>query len=401
MTPWLSVVGMGEDGPDGLGRAARAALDGAEVLIGDARLLALVPEDERPRRLWPHPLTDLLPDIGGMRGRPVCVLASGDPLHFGIGELLVRRFGIDELTFYPAPSSFSLACARLGWSRAAVETRSLHNRPVPSVLDALYPGARLLLLTRDGTTPAEVAALLTANGWGESRLTVLERLGGPGERTMSATAAAWPAGRCNDLNVLAVDCVARSSAMVRSRAAGLPDDAYRTDGLLTKREVRAATLAALAPQPGQVLWDVGAGSGSIAIEWLRLAPNGRAFAIEPDENRRALIEANALAFGIGGLTVVAGTAPAVLAGLPAPDSVFIGGGLTAPGLVEACWSALPAGGRLVANAVTMDGEVALFAARERWGGDLVRIAVWRAGPVGGMNGWKPLMPVTQWSAVKV
>jgi precorrin-6Y C5,15-methyltransferase (decarboxylating) len=400
MIPWLAIVGLNEDGLAGLTAAARAWVDAAEVLVGDRRLLAMIPEDSRPRLCWPNPLQAVLPEIEQRRGRAVCVLASGDPLHFGIGDLLTRHFPIGEMSIHPAASAFTLACARLGWSRSTVETLSVHNRPIDALTAYLQPGAKLLVLTRNGRTPGEVAAMLRAQGWGASWLTVLERMGGAGECMLCATAADWSLESVHDLNTLAIDCIADPDAMPLSRVPGLPDQVFRNDGLLTKREVRVATLSALAPMAGQVLWDVGAGSGAIGIEWLRATPRGRVFAIESDETRRGLIAANARALGVPDLTVVAGEAPAALRGLAQPDAIFIGGGLTTPGLVEACWQALPSGGRLVANAVTIDGEAVILAQQAKVGGDLTRIAVWRGGPVGGMTGWKPMMPVTQWSVAK-
>jgi precorrin-6Y C5,15-methyltransferase (decarboxylating) len=400
MMRWLSVVGIGEDGLDGIGAAAKAAIVGAELLVGDARTLALVPTDARPRLTWPRPLAAAIPEIAAHRGQPVCVLASGDPMNFGVGVLLARHFGAEELSVHPAPSAFSLACARLGWGLADVTTLSVHSRPVETVLGKLAPGRRLLLLTRDGTTPAAIAALLHDRGWGASRLVALERMGSPAEGRVVSTADEWPAAPVDDLNVLAIECTAGPDALPLSTAPGLPDAVFDSDGMLTKREVRAVTLAALAPLDGQVLWDVGAGCGSIALEWLRLAPAGRAFAVEAHASRRELIATNAKTLGVAGLTVVAGRAPEALAALPRPDTIFIGGGLTAPGLIDACWEALPAAGRLVANAVTTEGETAMLERRASWGGELTRIAVWRDKPVGRMTGWQGLMPVTIWSVVK-
>lgn len=300
----------------------------------------------------------------------------------------------------PAPSAFSLAAARLGWSLAEVETLTLHGRPLELLHPSVLPGAKLLVLSEGGGTPGRVARLLCERGYGESRLVVLEHMGGAREEVHEGTAADWAEREIADLNTIAVDCVAGPEAALLPRTPGLPDAAFRHDGQLTKREVRAATLAALAPVPGQRLWDVGAGCGSIAVEWMRAAPRAEAVAIERNRERVAMIAANASALGTPKLEIVAGAAPAALEGLGAPDAVFIGGGLTTEGLLEACWSALQPGGRLVANAVTLEGEQALVAWRSRIGGDLVRIAVSRAEPVGPFTGWRPLMPVTQFQAQK-
>ena len=398
-TPWLSVVGMHEDGLAGLGARARALVEGAETLAGDARMLAHVPEDGRERLSWPKPLSALFPEFEKRRGRRVCVLASGDPLVHGIGALIAARF--PEAEIVPAPSSFALARARMGWDAASSETLSLHNRPLESLGAALRPGARLLVLTRDGTTPAAAAAFLAARGYGASRLTVFERMAGPREARLEGIAAAWPHGAVDDLNVLAIACVADAGALAMSRAPGLDDDLFASDGVMTKREARILTIAALAPLPGQVLWDVGAGCGSIAIEWLRLAgPRARAFAVEAKPERLALIAENRTRFGADALEPVAGEAPGALAGLPPPDAIFIGGGLTAPGVFEACWQALKPGGVLVANGVSLEAEAALAGLSRSHGGALVRIEVARAAPLGGFTGWRPLMPLTQWSVRK-
>ncbi len=298
----------------------------------------------------------MVDEIVGLRGTPVCVLATGDPMFFGIGVTLAKRVSVDEMTILPAPSAFSLACARLGWPLAEVETLTLHGRPLALINGYIQPGARLLILSNDGATPCQVAGVLRERGYGESRLSVFEHMGGDKERCIEATAADWAQDRVADLNTLAVACIADPGAAHLPRVPGLPDDAFAHDGQLTKREVRAATLAALAPAPGQLLWDVGAGCGSIAIEWLRAAPNARAIAIERDAARRALIEANAATLGVPRLEIVAGVAPAALGGLAAPDAVFIGGGVADAALVEACWRALRLGGRLVANVVTVEGE---------------------------------------------
>lgn len=398
---WLSVVGLGEDGWDGLTPTARALVGGAGLLVGGARHLSLVPPVAgQERRPWPSPLTDALPALLAERGRAVCVLASGDPSWFGIGATLSRVVPADETIVVPAPSAFSLAAARLGWPLQETACLTVHGRPLELMIPHLQPGARLLILSWDGTTPARLAALLRQRGFGASRLTVLEAMGGPRESRADATADAWTVERVADLNTLAVDCVASANARILPRAPGLPDDWFAHDGQITKREVRAVTLSALAPRRGALLWDVGAGSGSIGIEWMLADPANRAVAVEHREDRVARILANAAAFGVPGLTIARGKAPGALGGLAAPDAVFIGGGLTNDGVLDACWDALKPGGRLVANAVTLESEAALFAAHARLGGELSQIAVSRAAPVGGFRGWRPLMPVTQWRVDK-
>ncbi|MEX2974171.1 precorrin-6y C5,15-methyltransferase (decarboxylating) subunit CbiE [Streptomyces sp. C184] len=415
----LSVVGIGADGWDGLPAASRLALCAAEVLIGGARQLALLPAECAGERVpWPSPLRPAVPGLlAAYAGRRICVLASGDPMFYGIGrtlsEVLAEQAGRAPadapgapvaghrpLRILPHPSSVSYACARLGWPLEDTEVVTLVGRPAENLLRALYDGRRVLVLSAGAHTPAEVAALLRTHGFGPTRMRVLEQLGGARERTAEGVAADWDLPPGDALNVLALDCVRAPGTPHLSTVPGLPDAAYEHDGQLTKRHVRAATLAALAPAPGELLWDIGGGSGSIAVEWLRAHRSCRAVSVERDPVRAERIGRNARTLGVPGLRVVTGSAPAALEGLPVPDAVFIGGGLTAPGLLDACWAALPAGGRLVANTVTLESEALLADRHRRHGGELVRLAVSHAVPVGGFTGWRQAMPVTQWSAVK-
>jgi len=402
MEPWLTVVGIGEDGLAGLGEAARDAVLGAPVVIGGARHLALLPETQgQARHPWPSPFSEGCAWILSRRGTPVCVLASGDPMLFGVGATLAARVPMAEMRVFSAPSSVSLAAARLGWPLHQAPVLPLHGRPLAALHPLLTDGARLLLLAEDGTTAAHVAALLVARGFGASAMTVLERLGGPRERRLEGRADAWSHAPGADLAVIALDCHADAEAEGGlSRLAGLPDDAFAQDGQITKRDQRAVTLARLAPRPGELLWDVGAGCGSVGIEWMRSHPACRTIAIEARADRRAFIKANREGLGVPGLEIVAGRAPEALDGLTAPDAVFIGGGVTMPGVAERCWDALTPGGRLVANAVTLEGEAALVTLQARWGGDLTRLSVSHARPLGGFHGWRPAMPVTLLSARK-
>jgi precorrin-6B C5,15-methyltransferase / cobalt-precorrin-6B C5,C15-methyltransferase len=399
MQKWLSVVGIGEDGLAGLSPIARSLLDQAEVIVGGDRHLAMLPpEDCREKIVWTSPIERSISEILNRRGQTVCVLASGDPMCYGIGATLTRRVAIAEMTIVPAPSAFSLACARLGWAVTAVETLSLCGRD-PAVLTAsLYPGAKLLVLSADRQTPAIVAKLLVDRGYGDTRITVLERMGGDHERQVEGTAATWAATDLADLNTIALVCP--QSVPDFSRLAGLPDSAFRHDGQLTKREVRAITLAALAPLSGQLLWDVGAGCGSIGIEWLRSHPHCQAIAVEQNTDRLPYLTHNALALGTPNFRIVSGRAPAALHDLPLPDAIFIGGGLTVPDLFETCWQSLRSGGRLVTNAVTIESEQQVFQWQSQHGGDLTRIAIQRAEPIGKFLGWKPKAPITQWTVVK-
>ncbi|GII58425.1 precorrin-6Y C(5,15)-methyltransferase [decarboxylating] [Planotetraspora thailandica] len=371
------------------------------MLIGGPRQLDLVPPSGAERVAWPSPLLAALPGlIDEHAGRDVCVLASGDPMFFGIGSTLARLLGPGRLRVLPHLSSLSLACARLGWPAEQVEVVSLVGRPLAVLNAPVQPGRRLIVLSADGATPSRVAGLLTARGYGASKLIVLSDLGAPTEARQDGTAAAWPHTTSAALNVVAVECAAGPDTRALPLVPGLPDDAFEHDGQLTKREVRAVSLSRLAPLPGETLWDVGAGAGSIAIEWMRSHPSCTAVAVEGRAERAERIRRNADALGVPGLRVVEGAAPAALDGLPRPDAVFVGGGVTAPGVVEACWAALRPGGRLVANAVTLESEAVVGQWYGRLGGDLVRLAVQRASPVGGFTGWRAMMPVTVWSVTK-
>lgn len=395
---WLSVVGIGEDGIDGLGVTARAAIACAAVVFGGSRHLALArPLIAGDARAWPTPFDAAA--VTALRGRPVCVLASGDPFQHGVGATLARRVDPAEMTVIPAASAFGLAAARLGWALQEVEAISLHGRPEALILPLLHHGARILALTSGGGAPARIAGRLVAAGFGESRLHVLEAMGGPRERRRTLRAADFGDHACAALNVLAIEVEAGTDAAILPLA-GLDDGLFEHDGQITKREVRAVTLAALAPRRGEILWDIGAGSGSVAIEWMLRHPSLRAVAVEARPERAARIRRNAERLGTPGLDVREGLAPAALAGLPTPDAIFLGGGGADPGVLDTVVAALPAGGRLVANAVTLATQTLLTRTAGRLGGALVTLSVARAGPVGGMTAWRPAMPVVQWSWVK-
>lgn len=399
MSPWLTVVGIGEDGFKGLGRNARHALLRATRIIGAQRQLDLLPLCiGGERQLWPSPFS--LEPVLARRGEPVCVLASGDPMFYGVGASLARQVAAEELLILPAPSSVSLAAARLGWPLQEVVSVSVVARPLAAIHAHLASGVRLLVLSNDGSSPALIAALLAERGYGPSRLSVFEHLGGAQERRIDGIAQSWGEPAVADLNLLAIDCLADPDAPRLSRLAGLPDAAFKHDGQLTKRDVRAITLARLAPMPGELLWDVGAGSGSIGIEWMRAHPSCRALAIEADEGRQALIEYNRDALGVPGLQLVRGTAPQALDGLEAPDAIFIGGGVTRDGVLDTCWQQLRPGGRLVANAVTLQSEMTLMNWRAQHGGELTRLHVAQAQPLGEFDTWRQALPITLLEVVK-
>jgi precorrin-6Y C5,15-methyltransferase (decarboxylating) len=395
---WLSIIGIGEDGLAGLTATTRALLDTAEVLIGGKRHLAMIPDDGRERIAWPTPMHDLINDFNRFRGRPTAVLTSGDPMCFGVGKHLAKRIPAAELIIIPTPSAFSLAAARLGWSLPDTTCFTLHGRPVETLACHVCPGGRLLMLTHGRRTPGEVSDWLARHGFGKSEMTALAHMGGEKETRFDGHADDW-AHDVPDLNTLAVTCIAGPDANWLPRTAGLLDAAFEHDGKMTKREMRALTIARLMPHPGALLWDVGAGCGSVSVEWLRAAPHSRAIALEPIAERRAMAARNAAAFGVPHLEILDARAPEALAGLPAPDAVFIGGGLAAETIATAIAAVKP-GGRLVANAVTLDSEAVLLATHARHGGDLVRLAIDRAAPVGRYHAWRPAMPVTQWAWVK-
>jgi len=402
---WLSIVGIGEDGIDGLSPVARGLVGGAEIVFGGRRHLALAAALIRgAARPWPSRFDRAIDEVVALRGRQVCVLASGDPFVHGVGALLARRVEPHETVVVPAPSAFSLAAARLGWALPETALVSLHARALDLVRPHLQPGMRVLALTSDRETPAALARLLAQAGFGPSRFIVLEALGGPRERIRTTTAARFDLDAIHDLNVVAVEVAAAPGARVIARTAGLPDAMFEHDGQITKRETRAVTLSSLAPRRGELLWDIGAGAGSIAIEWMLADPTLRAIAIEARPDRAARIRRNAAAFGVPALEIVEGEAPAALDALAQPDAIFIGGGAGAPGILDRAAAALRPGGRLVVNAVTLETEALLIARHAALGGELIRIAVARAEPLGGGQRerlvWRPALPVTQFVWVK-
>lgn len=400
--PWLDLVGIGESGWAGLAEDARAAVTDARLLVGGERHLAMVPERAGQQRMsWPRPIKDGIRAILDRRGEAVCVLASGDPFCFGIGATLSRHLPAAEMRALPAPSAFSLAAARLGWPLQAARCLSIHGRDPQALRAALAPGRRLLVLTGDGHGPALIASLLREAGYGASRMVAFEAMGGPQEARHAQRAADWPPAPIADLNTVAIECRCEPPQAAVPLTPGRDEARFAHDGQISKQEIRALILAQLGPRGGECLWDVGAGSGAVAVEWLLADTANRAVAVEADHARLQRAADNAAAFGVGGaLTTQHGRAPQALAGLPAPDAVFIGGGLTTPGLLDACWAALPAHGRCVATAVTLEGEAALTAARARLGGRLIRLSVERAEPLGRYHGWQPLRPVTLWNATR-
>jgi precorrin-6Y C5,15-methyltransferase (decarboxylating) len=394
---WLSIVGIGEDGAEGLSPVARGLIESAEIVFGGRRHLSLAgPLIRGAARPWPSPFDGAAEEVLRHRGRQICVLASGDPFHYGVGAVLARHIDAREMIVVPGASAFSLAAARLGWSLPETVLLSLHGRTLDPIRPHLQPDARILALTSDGDGPAAVAQLLVQSGFGKSRLTVLEALGGSRERIRRMAAASFDLGTVDPLNLMAIEVEAAPDSRVLARAPGLADHLFEHDGQITKREIRAVTLSSLAPRRGQRLWDIGSGSGSVAIEWLLADPLMRAVAVERHADRAARIRRNTAAFGVPGLEIVEAAAPAALAALATPDAVFIGGGASDAGVLDAATRALRPGGRLVVNAVTLETEAIILARHAAFGGELIRVAISRADVVGDMTGWRAAMPVTQW-----
>jgi precorrin-6B C5,15-methyltransferase / cobalt-precorrin-6B C5,C15-methyltransferase len=398
---WLSIIGIGEDGLESLSPVARSLINQAEIIVGGDRHLSMLEIGKRDQLVWGNPISETINQILSHRGRSVCVLASGDPLWYGVGVTLLKQIPQDEVIIIPAPSTFSLACARLGWSMTEVETLSLCGRPASLLQAYIYPKAKLLVLSSDRHTPKIVAQTLIDSGFGQSKFTVLEHLNGNKERIVSGIAEFLDFSQgFADLNAIAIECITnfKDPVKILSRSVGLPDHAYIHDGQLTKKEVRAITLSALAPSAGELLWDVGAGCGSIGIEWLRSHPRNRAIAIE--KSRTSYIAENANSLGVPNLEIIEGLAPEALKNLPMPDAIFIGGGITNPDMIETCWQELRSQGRLVANVVTLEGEQILYTYQQKLGGTLTRISIERAEAIGSFLGWKPMKPVTQWVVYK-
>ncbi|MDG1118392.1 MAG: precorrin-6y C5,15-methyltransferase (decarboxylating) subunit CbiE [Flavimaricola sp.] len=396
--PWLHIVGIGEDGLDGLVPATRAIVEAAEVILGGDRHHQLAANPGAERIAWPSPFDAMIETIRGLRGRRAVVLVTGDPLWFSVGARIGRAIAPSEIVYHPQLSAFQLAAARMGWSLADVETLTVHGRPVEQMIAFIQPDARLLILTTGAETPAQIARFLAQRGFGASRMTVLAAMGGKEEARFDGLAETWD-HVVPPFNTLAVECIAAPDAALMPRVPGLDDELFQSDGTMTKREVRAVTLAKLMPMRGALLWDIGTGCGSVAIEWMRAARYARAIGIEPRADRRAMAAANALALGVPHLRLIDGEAPEVLAGLDAPDAIFIGGGLTDE-VFEVAFAALRPLGRMVANAVTLESEAVLLTLHKKYGGQLSKISVQRAEPVGRLTGWRPQMPVTQWSLIK-
>lgn len=395
--PWLTILGWGESGTEGLTPASRGALDRAEIVYGARRHLRLLPPLDAEVRQWPVPFADGIPRLLAERGRRVVLLVSGDPFWFGAGTTLTRHLSGGEWRALPSPSTFSLAASRLGWALDGCTCLGLHAKPLTRIRPQLHRGRRLLVLLRDGDAVGELANLLQRFGFGVSRLHLLESLGGERERIRTLPAdAELPADITHPVAVgLEVD----GEGPALPHTPGLPDALFEHDGQITRPAVRAMTLAALAPAPGERLWDIGTGSGSVAIEWLLAHPDNRALAFERSAERAARARRNAGNLGVDWLEVVEGRAPDVLQSQPLPDAVFIGGGLSAP-LLERLWTQLPAGVRIVANAVTLESDALLGQWQQKVGGDLLRLELASVAAIGTRRGWKASYPIVQWRVTR-
>ncbi len=398
--PWISVVGIGEDGLSGLGEEARARIAEAQILAGGRRHLALVPASQAARIPWGSPFEDSVRALAEHRGKKVVVLASGDPSWFGVAKVVLRHFPLQEVRILPHVSAFQLAAARLGWAIEEIGTVSLHNRPATRLLRELAPGRRLLILTSGPHMPATIADLVARHGHGAARVTVFGHLGGPRETVWSGGTAEVSAQRFPILNLVALALPRELEATEEAAALDLDDDAFEHDGNITKAEYRAAAIARLCPGPSRLLWDVGAGSGAMAITWIFRCGSAAAPAIEKRPDRAVRIRRNAARLGTPELRVIEGEAPEALPAEETPDAIFVGGGLAVPGLLQTCFARLAPGGRLVAHAVTMGGEQALYGLYEEVGGTLQRLALSRAETRGEHLMWRPLAPVTQYTVTK-
>ncbi|WP_255564944.1 precorrin-6y C5,15-methyltransferase (decarboxylating) subunit CbiE [Methylovirgula sp. HY1] len=396
---WLTLIGMGEDGRDGLSPAADRLIGQARFIIGGARHLALLGPVDAKTMEWPTPFEGGLKEILGRRGTPVCVLASGDPFLYGVGSLVAAHVPADEMICLPAVSSLSLAAARLGWALQACEIVSLHGRPFARIVPHLRPKAKLLVISWDGTTPGKLAQLLKERRLGRSRMIILEALGGPREKISETRAENFEAHDIDSLNLIALEIEADHDAVCIPLTSGLPDEWFEHDGQITKRDIRALTLSALAPWPGACLWDIGAGSGSIGIEWMLAHPRNRAVAVEAREDRAARILRNAAALGTPDLAVTIGRAPEIFAQLPQPDAIFIGGG--GAEVIDAAYAILRSGGNLVVNAVTLETQSVLAERHARHGGRLTMIDIAQADPLAGFRVWHRARPIVQWALRKI
>ena len=395
---WLNIIGIGEDGLDGLRSSTKFILESAEILIGGERHHNLTSELNVERIYWPKPFNLMYEKIKSYRGKKVVILVTGDPLWFSVGVKIGSLFDSTELTYHPHISAFQNAAVRMNWPLEDVETTTVHGRPLERIIPFFQPNQKLLVLTSGSETPKQVAELLTSKGFGNSKLTVLSSMGGEDEQLFSGEAKNWNES-VPSFNTLAIECVSSIKASFQTRLPGLPDHIFQSDGTMTKQEVRAITVAKLKPVGNALLWDVGCGCGTVAIEWMRAAPSSRAIGIDARLDRCELTSINALNLGVPDLRVIQGNVPSALRELDPPNAIFIGGGFTKE-TFDLCWAELKSMGRLVVNAVTLESEALLLNLYKNYGGELTKISINRVESIGNSAVWKPFKPITQWSLEK-
>ena len=400
MNPWLTIIGIGDNGLDGLSKESISKINNAEYVFGGERHLSFIPDNGIKKILWENPIKNSVERIISLKSRPVCVLASGNPLWHGIGNTLLKYISVDEMLIHPSPSVFSLACAKVGWDLNDVEAISLHTNPVSVIGKYLQQGIKLFLLTKNSKTPIEVVDYLNKHGFNKSKFIIFENLGGVNENITTTTVESFDLKDISRLNVICIECIADTDTNYYSCVPGLPNEIFNNDGQITKREIRAATLAKLTPFKDDLLWDIGAGSGSISIEWMRSGKNLKAIAIECNSRRIEFLKKNAIELGVPNLEIIQGKAPDILLGLKKPNAIFIGGGLSGNNgieIIEKSINSLLPNGRLVINAVTIETEILLINNCKKYGGDLTKIAVSKVKKVGSSIAWDDYMPVVQWS----
>lgn len=399
--PWLTIIGIGDDGWNGLSCRQQESIAAAQHIFGGERHLGFLPSQFKDKtKKWPSPFIKGIDEVLALKGQNVVVLASGDPMFFGAGATFLRKLPIDDVRVLPHPSSFSLAAARLGWALQDVACLSVHGRPIRSVIGYLQPNSYLIILSENKNSPSALAKLLQEKGFGASRLTVMEHLNGPKERIRSQQADQYSLDDCEDLNLVAIHCLANNEKAGYPCCSGLADEMFLNDGQLTKQDIRAVTMAHLAPKCGEVLWDVGAGCGSISVEWVRAAKGARAYAVEKNAKRQEFILKNADHFGVIGVQLIRGEAPSVLGDIEKPDAIFIGGGFTHPNLFDYCWDSLKAGGRLVVNAVTLETVALLQKKAAKINARLIQLSLSEALPLGNFHVWRSALPITMMIAHK-
>ncbi|MBX7145930.1 MAG: precorrin-6y C5,15-methyltransferase (decarboxylating) subunit CbiE [Alphaproteobacteria bacterium] len=400
MNPWLTIIGLNQKGIGTLSADAQHALHHAEIVVAAQKYHDYFPELKTERWIWRRPLKRTLDALEKVRGKKVVVLATGDPMWFGVGVSLSKRFLPHEMSIIPGISAFSLVCARLGWSISTTVCITMHGRPINQLVNFLAPHQRLILLSHDQTTPSKIANLLTERGYGSSKMIVFSDMNSLSEKYIEGLAKNNNFLDCSDFNTIAIECSEGEVNSLMPLTIGLPDDVFHHDGQLTKYKIRTLTLSALMPMPNQTLWDIGAGCGSISIEWARYHSTMKSYAIEKNEKRCQFIKENSDSFGLSNIDILSGTAPEILNNLEKPDAIFIGGGLLEKNMIDICWQALKKSGRLVINTVTIESEQEILKIYKNLGGKLSKISIEQPDLLGELTVWRKSMPVTQLTVIK-